>query len=74
MPNISLKRKDGESSSSLLYRFSRKVVQSGLFKENKKRKFHARAVNRNKRRVSALHREEKRVEVAKAKRMGTFKY
>ena len=72
--NIHLKRKEGESNSSLIYRFTKKVVRSGVLKEVKSRRFHTRTVNRNKRRRSALHREEKRKGVERAKRLGNFKY
>lgn len=74
MANIRLKRKEGESSSSLVYRFSKKVMRSGVLREARKRRYNERPVNRNKRRASALHREKKRKEIEKARRMGTFKF
>jgi len=72
--NIHLRKKDGESNNSLVYRFTKKVVQSGVLKQVKSKRYHERNVNRRKRRASALHREKKRAEIQKAKRMGTFKY
>ncbi|MEX2054490.1 MAG: 30S ribosomal protein S21 [Candidatus Colwellbacteria bacterium] len=72
--NINLKRKDGESNNSLVHRFTKKVMQSGVLKEARSRRYHERNINRSKRRASALHREGKREEVQKAKRMGTFKF
>lgn len=72
--NIHLRKKDGESNNSLIYRFTKKVVRSGVLREARKRRFHARNVNRNKRRKSALHREEKRKEIERAKRLGNFKF
>lgn len=74
MANIDLKRKDGESTNSLIYRFGRKVVQSGVLREARKRRFNKRTQNRNKRRASALHRAKRKKEIDQAKRMGTFKY
>jgi len=71
--NINLKKKDGESNSSLVYRFTKKVMQSGVLRESKSKRYHDRAVNRGKRRASALIRGKKREEVKRAKRMGTFK-
>ncbi|OGY56837.1 MAG: hypothetical protein A2Y84_01710 [Candidatus Colwellbacteria bacterium RBG_13_48_8] len=74
MANITLRKKEGESNSSLVYRFSKKVVQSGVLKEVKKHRFHPRNVNRRKRRASALHRERRKLEVEKAKRLGTPRF
>ena len=72
--NINFKKKDGESNSSLIYRFTKKVMQSGTLKQSKSKRYHERAVNRGKRRVSALQRGIKKEEVRRAKRMGTFKF
>ncbi|MBU2101611.1 30S ribosomal protein S21 [Patescibacteria group bacterium] len=74
MANINLKKKDGESTNSLVYRFGKKVMRSGILREARKRRFNHRPVNRNKRRVSALHKAEKKKEIDKARRMGTFKF
>ena len=71
--NINLRKKEGESNSSLVYRFTKKVMQSGVMRQAKSERYHDRAVNRGKRRVSALHRGAKREEIKRAKRMGTFK-
>ncbi len=71
--NINLKKKEGESNNSLIYRFTKKVMQSGVLRQFKSKRYHNRTVNRNKRRLSALHRGKKREEVKRAKRMGTFK-
>lgn len=71
--NINLRKKEGESNSSLVYRFTKKVMQSGVVRQAKGGRYHNRAVNRGKRRVSALHRGAKREEIKRAKRMGTFK-
>jgi ribosomal protein S21 len=72
--NIHLRKKEGESNNSLIYRFTKKVMQSGVLKEVRGKRYHERNVNRNKRRASALHRARRREEIQKAKRMGTFKY
>lgn len=74
MANIHLVKKEGESTNSLVYRFGKKVMRSGILREAKKNRYNNRKVNRNKRRVSALHREQKRKEIEKAKRMGTLKF
>ena len=70
MPAVEVKKRGGESGSALLYRFSKKVRQSGVITEFRKRKFHARASGKSKRRLSALHRETKKVEVKRLKKLG----
>ncbi|MEK7115229.1 MAG: 30S ribosomal protein S21 [Patescibacteria group bacterium] len=67
---MELKRKEGESVSSFLYRFNKKIQQSGVLREAKKRRFHGRPINRLKRKLSALHRETKNQEREVAKKLG----
>lgn len=67
---IEVKRKEGESASAFLYRFTKKMQHSGVLKEAKKRKYSGRAVNKNKRREMALYREDKKIETAKKKKLG----
>ncbi|PIU98382.1 30S ribosomal protein S21 [Candidatus Wolfebacteria bacterium CG03_land_8_20_14_0_80_40_12] len=69
---MEIKRREGEPISAFLYRFSKKIQQSGVLREVKKRRYKDRAVSRLKRRLSALHRERKRKEVQRAKKMGTM--
>jgi ribosomal protein S21 len=74
MANIILNKKEGESTNSLVYRFNKKVIRSGILREVKKNRYNERKVNRNKRRASALHREQKRKEIETAKKMGALKF
>ena len=67
---IEIRKKEGESSSSLFFRFSKRVRQSGVLAEARKRRFRSRAVNRRKRRLSAQYRAAKKVETARLKRLG----
>ncbi len=67
---MQVKRKEGETIGSLLYRFSKKVRQGGILREARKRRFHDRPQNKNKRRLAAIYREDKKKEVAQAKKMG----
>ncbi|PIR44278.1 30S ribosomal protein S21 [Candidatus Wolfebacteria bacterium CG10_big_fil_rev_8_21_14_0_10_31_9] len=67
---IEVKRKEGESASAFLYRFTKKMQQSGVLKESKKRRHAKRAVNKNKRRKMALYREDKKIETEKKKKLG----
>lgn len=69
---IEAKKKEGESTSALFFRFSRKVKRSGVLKESKKRRFRDRPTSRVKRRVSALHREIKKKEIERLKRAGVL--
>ena len=67
---MELKRREGESTSAFLYRFSKKIQRSGVLLEVKKRRFKDRTVSKQKRRVSALHREKKKKEVERKKKLG----
>ena len=67
---IEVKKRDGEAGTALLYNFTRKVKRSGIMKEVRKRKFHARTLSRIKRRSSAIHREEKKADVERQKKLG----
>ncbi len=69
---MELKRRESESVSAFLYRFSKKMQQSGILKEAKKRRTKGRAINKNKRRIAAIYREDKKAEIETAKKMGTF--
>lgn len=50
----------GENFDVMLRRFFRDVQQSGILTEIKKRKFHAKDISRDKRRVSARRKAEVR--------------
>lgn len=67
---IEAKKREGESANSMLFSFTRKVKRSGILREVRKRKFHTRGTSRIKRRLSAIHREEKRVDVERQKKLG----
>ena len=67
---IEARKREGEQGTALLYTFTRKVKRSGILKEVRNRKFYKRTTSRIKRRSSAIHREEKRVEVERMKKLG----
>ena len=67
---MEVKKKEGEAVGALIYRFNKKIQQSGILKESKKRRFTDRPVSRIKRRLSALHRAERAKEVARLKKLG----
>jgi len=55
-----IKRRKGETFDALLRRFQRHIQGSGKLLQAKKVRFSKKKQNRNKRRESALYREEKR--------------
>ena len=59
---IEVRKKENESPSYLINRFTKKMQQSGVLREVKNRRFYKRTVNKSRRRVKALHREEKKKE------------
>jgi ribosomal protein S21 len=67
---IEAKKREGESPNSLLFSFTKKVKRSGILREVRSRKFHTRATSRIKRRLSAIHRDVKKAEVDRMKKMG----
>jgi ribosomal protein S21 len=67
---IEVRKKEGESGNSVLYSFTRKVKRSGIMKEIRKRKYHTRTISRVKRRSSAIHREEKKADIERQKKLG----
>jgi ribosomal protein S21 len=67
---VFVRKKEGESDSSVIYRFTKKMRQSGIMKEAKKRRFRDRNVNKTKIKLSAAYRENKRKEIEEAKKAG----
>ena len=67
---IEVKKREGESIGSLLYRFTKKMQQSGVLREAKRRRFHNRPTSRIKRKSSALHRAGKQKEMERARKLG----
>lgn len=67
---IEIRKREGESSSALLFRFTKKIKRSGVLKESRARRFKSRNINRTKRKVSALHREAKKKEMERSKKLG----
>lgn len=68
---LEIKRKEGESSNSVMFRFNKRVRQSGILLEVRKRRFHHRKENKRKVRLSAIYRDAKKGEMARAKKLGT---
>ena len=68
--SLRIEHREGESPMQLLFRFTKKVQHSGVLKEARSRRTQKRAVNKTKRRLSALHREVKRTKVEHDRKMG----
>lgn len=67
---IEIRKKEGETVGSLLFRFNKKIKHSGLMKESRKRRFTKRVVNKNKRRQSTLYRAAKQVKIEQERKHG----
>ncbi|MBI2594685.1 MAG: 30S ribosomal protein S21 [Candidatus Colwellbacteria bacterium] len=72
MSAINVKKRDGESVNSLIYRFTKRVQQSGVLKEARARRFNKRIANRRGRRESALHRERRQAFIRQQRKLGIF--
>ncbi len=69
-----MRRKSGEPQAVLISNFTRKVKRSGVLKEARARNFHSRKISRTKRRLSAIHRDKKRAEVERSRKMGISQF
>ena len=67
---IFLKRKEGESVNSFLYRFSKRVRRSGIFKETKRRRFFEPNASKRARKESTLYRLKRQKEIEREKKLG----
>jgi len=70
---VEVRRRENETIGAMLYRFNKKIKQSGVMKELKKRRFQKRNENRSKRRMGAMYRFAKAQELEKAKKYGVAK-
>jgi ribosomal protein S21 len=69
---IQVKRKEKETSESLIRRFSRRVQQSGVLKKVRKLRFREEEKSRPKRREEALYKVKIRKEINRLKKLGKF--
>lgn len=67
---LSVKQRQNESATSLMYRFNKKIRQSGLIKEVRSRRFKSRKVSKRNRLLSALHRDKQKNAYLKKKKLG----
>jgi ribosomal protein S21 len=69
---IEVKKKDKETSESLIRRFSRRVQQSGVLMRARKSRFRADEKSKREKRLEALYKNKLRKEIGKLKKMGKF--
>jgi ribosomal protein S21 len=69
---IEVKRKDKESSESLIRRFSRRVQQSGVLVQARRARFRADEKSKRELRDGAMYREKVKKVVDRLKKMGKF--
>jgi len=70
---VEIKKEKGESVSSLIKRFARAVQQSGILIRARERQHRDRNVSEEKKKRSALRREEMRKRYEKLKKLGAVK-
>lgn len=69
---IEVKKKDRESSESLIRRFSRRVQQSGVLPQARRSRFRTEKKTRREMREGAMYKERVRKVVSRLKKMGKF--
>jgi ribosomal protein S21 len=69
---IEVKKKDRETSESLIRRFSRRVQQSGVLVQARKTRFRRDEKSKLELRAGAMYKEKVRKVVGKLKKMGKF--
>lgn len=69
---IEVKKKDRESSESLIRRFSRKVQQSGVLVQARKSRFRAEEKSKREVREGAMYRTKVKKIVGHLKKLGKF--
>lgn len=69
---VSARKREGEPQNSLVFRFTKKVRRSGVILETRGRRAKGRPISRRKRRVSAIFKAGKRVEMARQKKFGVI--
>ena len=67
---LEIKKRENEATGAFIYRFNKRVKQSGILKEVRKRRFTNRAKNKRKVRLSALYKNRKAGEVALMRKYG----
>lgn len=67
---LEVNRREKENNSSLVHRFTRSVMQSGIIREARRRRFRQRPLSDTAKKRNALKREAKKAEYEKLAKMG----
>ncbi len=67
---VKVSKKEGEAPSALLFRFTKRIKQSGVLKESRKRRFTSRKPNKRKARLLASHRAIRRNQIERQRKLG----
>jgi hypothetical protein len=67
---LEVRKKEGESSQNLVYRFTKVVRQSGILLEKRGKQFHKRVKSDLAKKRSAIRREEIKKERERLKKLG----
>ena len=70
---LEVEKKDKENNSSLVHRFTRSVIQSGIIREARSRRFFTRSVSKNARKKDALRKVRAKAEYEKKVKLGEVK-
>ncbi len=68
--SLQVNRKERENNNSLVHRFTRSVMQSGIIKEARRRRFKVRSLSDSAKKRSALKRERAKAEYERLDKMG----
>ena len=69
---IEVKKKDRETTESLIRRFSRRIQQSGVLIQVRRSRFRKEEKSKTKKRQEALYKIKIRKEINRLKKMGKF--
>ena len=71
---LEVKKKQGETSKSLVYRFSKKVKQSGILIEARRKRFFERRRSKKLEKRAALRRKQIEEERQRLEKLGEIRY
>jgi ribosomal protein S21 len=70
---LKVQRKEKENNNSIVHRFTRSVIQSGIIKEARKRKFRLRPISKMAKKRIALRKVRAKAEYEKKLKTGEIK-
>jgi len=70
---LKIKKKERESSQSLVYRFSKRIKESGILLQARRLRFHQRSKSEQAKKRTALRREQLKKEYQRLKKLGEIK-